>query len=325
MADPIPKNGARQSNPAFQFYPSDYMESEDVRCMDWDVKGVYVEMLCLAWQNVGLPSDVARVAMMLRSDQVRLEGVLDGPLGNCWEERDGRMFNPRMERERDRMGKVSDAASEAGKKGAAKRWGKESAVEPQNALDDSENGVAIATPLGSPSIRQCTPNGEPIAPSPAQPSPAQPSSSTKGAIAPMSPSAPVEPKVQRGKLVSVQLQMLAQEFALRDDATEAFEAWRVYRIEIGKQLTQSSARKLAKRAAEHPDEFIRDVGHSIEQGYQGIFAPKDAGQAVAANGSMPKNLSFRIQDKLMDQHHDDEWDRMVEQFEPRNAEIEETR
>lgn len=256
----IGKNGARQANPAFQFYPSDYLGSEAVRCMDWDEKGVYVEMLCLAWQNVGLPGDVNRVARMLRIDCARLEEMLEGPLGDCWEERDGRMFNPRMERERDRMTKISDAASAAGKKGAARRWGQKADGEAKSGPNGAANRVAMATPMGPPSDG----HSEPIAPSPAQPSPTQP---TTPLTPPEGGSAD---KPRRGKRSSALEKALASEPGLPPLVVAGAVSFERYRrsARLRAYGAQTWQQQLAK-AREHPDAVIAAWQEAELKGWQG--------------------------------------------------------
>jgi hypothetical protein len=114
------------ATPQFDFFPRDFLAST----IGWpaSARGHYITLLCVAWEQDGLPGDIRRV-----------EAISPGIAGEWpeWEEKfpvgdDGRRRNPRLERERAyRMTK-----SEAGKAGAEARWG-----------TDGKNGKRMAAAI----------------------------------------------------------------------------------------------------------------------------------------------------------------------------------
>ena len=118
------------ATPQFDFFPRDFLAST----IGWPAaaRGHYITLLCVAWEQDGLPGDPRRVAAIspgLADDWPEWEEKF--PVGE-----DGRRRNPRLERERAyRMAK-----SEAGKAGAEARWGM-----------DGKNGKRMASAIGLPS------------------------------------------------------------------------------------------------------------------------------------------------------------------------------
>jgi hypothetical protein len=54
--------------PAFQFYPKQYVADKDVQAMEWDARGMYVHLLCMAWQEIppgSIPNDDAVIRRWL--------------------------------------------------------------------------------------------------------------------------------------------------------------------------------------------------------------------------------------------------------------------
>ena len=115
------------ATPQFDFFPRDFLAST----IGWPAaaRGHYITLLCVAWEQDGLPGDPRRVAAIspgLAEDWPEWEEKF--PVGD-----DGRRRNPRLERERAyRM-----VRSEAGKAGAASRWG-------ENGKNGKRNGKRIA-------------------------------------------------------------------------------------------------------------------------------------------------------------------------------------
>ena len=117
MADRTPRNGRREQRPSFQFYPQDFLASDSVAQMTPEEVGLYVLLLCRAWVGPGLPTDVARLARLVGVEPTRFEEIWSGPLGTCFEEVDGRLVNPRMERERAFAKSLSAKRAISGAKG----------------------------------------------------------------------------------------------------------------------------------------------------------------------------------------------------------------
>lgn len=109
-------------SPAFQFYPDDFVGSGTVQAADADEIGAYTLLLCLDWGEVGFEYDEKRLAKVCRLSRARFR-VVWSHLAAKFPARDGRHYNPRLEREREKQAEWHAKSSAGGKKGAAARWG----------------------------------------------------------------------------------------------------------------------------------------------------------------------------------------------------------
>lgn len=103
--------------PFFPFYPDDFWGSEAVETMTMEAAGLYVAMLSRSWRRGSIPADPAALKALFggrcRAWDESLAMVLP-----CFYEEDGRLYNRRLEDERDIADGISVKAS-----GAAKtRW-----------------------------------------------------------------------------------------------------------------------------------------------------------------------------------------------------------
>ncbi len=103
-------------SPAFQFYPDDFRGSGKVGTMTTEEVGAYVLLLCLDWNATGFAYDEEELARwcVLPRAKFRKAWVR---VGRCFVERDGRLYNPRLEREREKQARYSRSMSENGRKG----------------------------------------------------------------------------------------------------------------------------------------------------------------------------------------------------------------
>jgi uncharacterized protein YdaU (DUF1376 family) len=108
--------------PASQFYWSDFISDGPVIAMSLEERGAYITMLCVAWMEEGLPDDHRQLAKLLRITPHKFASVWES-MEARWYVEDGRLYNRKMERIREEMRERSTTASEAGKRGAKKRWG----------------------------------------------------------------------------------------------------------------------------------------------------------------------------------------------------------
>lgn len=139
------RNGRREQRPSFQFYPQDFLASDSVAQMTHEEVGIYMLLLCRAWVGPGLPTDLARVARLVGLPEERLRELWAGPLGSCFVERDGRLVNPRQEREREvaqeRTARRAQAGSRGGNAASASRRGR------SNATTDEQQYCDAGAPL----------------------------------------------------------------------------------------------------------------------------------------------------------------------------------
>ena len=52
-------------NPAFQFYPGDYLSSQRVSLMTLEEEGAYIRLLCYCWKHGHIPSDPIQLAHLI--------------------------------------------------------------------------------------------------------------------------------------------------------------------------------------------------------------------------------------------------------------------
>lgn len=109
--------------PAMPFYASDFLSDAPVMAMTLEERGAYITLLCIAWQEEGIPSDHGKLARVLRVSNRKFAQLWEA-LEPCWQsDGNGRLTSPRMEGIRDEQRKRSEARSRAGRKGNKKRWG----------------------------------------------------------------------------------------------------------------------------------------------------------------------------------------------------------
>lgn len=104
-----------KGSPAFQFYPSDFLGSPKVQVMTNAEVGIYLRLLCLDWGESGFELDPDYLSRYVRATRDEWDAAW-GILRRCFAERDGRWYNPRLEREREKQAAYSakqKAASDA--------------------------------------------------------------------------------------------------------------------------------------------------------------------------------------------------------------------
>lgn len=111
--------------PAFQWYPKDYLTDENVVVMSLAEEGAYRRLIDYCWLHGTLPNDMARLAMLCKCDERYMKDMWSA-IEPCFQEQNGnanRLVHPRLEKERAKQDEYKKQKSEAGKKGARKRWG----------------------------------------------------------------------------------------------------------------------------------------------------------------------------------------------------------
>lgn len=115
---------AKDRAPSFQFYPRDFRSHPPVEAMTFDQRGRYVWALCASWDTdtPGVASeDQWRRWMRYSESQWGRHREAMAPAFHI--EADGTWVQGRMARERADQVERFRKASEAGTKGAAKKWG----------------------------------------------------------------------------------------------------------------------------------------------------------------------------------------------------------
>jgi uncharacterized protein YdaU (DUF1376 family) len=111
---------ATGTSPAFQFYPRDWMGGAPGK-MTPEETHVYVWLLCLDWEHNGFEYDEKELAHWCRLTRPRFRKAW-AKVGPNFVDRDGRLYNPRLDRERAKQQVWREKSSEGGRRGAEKRW-----------------------------------------------------------------------------------------------------------------------------------------------------------------------------------------------------------
>jgi uncharacterized protein YdaU (DUF1376 family) len=90
-------------SPAFQFYAADFLADEAVAAMTYEERGVYITLLSHAWMEGGIPSDLDQLARLLHLSRRRLDRVWPAIATRWTANGNGRLVNPRLERERKKQ------------------------------------------------------------------------------------------------------------------------------------------------------------------------------------------------------------------------------
>jgi hypothetical protein len=160
---------AKETSPAFQFYPRDFLSDENVAMMTYPELGMYWKLCCHCWLEGSIPGDLGGIARLLRIQPADLESAW-GIIGKCFvvsRKLEGRLVQPRLERERDKQKYFRKLKSEQGKEGAKRRW--------NSHKTNKKNGRAIVSPMAndSSSSSSSTSVGSAIASAMATPSSAE--------------------------------------------------------------------------------------------------------------------------------------------------------
>jgi len=118
-------------SPAFQFYASDFLV--DTAEMTNQEVGAYIRLLSHQWVNGGLNGDPNRLANAVGIGLLDVWDHIKHKFDLC---DDGKYRNPKLEKVRQAQIDYRNRQSEAGKKGAAKRW------------DSNPNGNPNSNPNG---------------------------------------------------------------------------------------------------------------------------------------------------------------------------------
>lgn len=86
-----------------------------------EARGIYIDLLCLAWDKDGIPSDPACLCAYLAIPPAKLKRIWPLIEGKFVEAEEGRLRNPRQERQRAEMEEHRQRRAEAGRKGGKAR------------------------------------------------------------------------------------------------------------------------------------------------------------------------------------------------------------
>lgn len=118
---PSPKS---TRSPAFQFYPKDFLSSSKVGRMSLTERGAYITLLAHCWLDGSLKEDPAILARIVGMKEKQFTRMwCNGPLHECFDAKNGRLTNDRLERERKVQADYRKRQVENGHKGGRPRKG----------------------------------------------------------------------------------------------------------------------------------------------------------------------------------------------------------
>lgn len=146
---------AEKKSPAFQMYVNDFLGSAKVGMMSTEEIGAYLLLLFLDFQEKGFVYDSRRLAKWCRLPRRRFEKAWDA-IKPCFVEREGRMYNPRLELERVKQAEWREKSSKGGLASAESRGkGGSTLVEPNR-----QPPANTPSPSPSPTNTPLPPKGE---------------------------------------------------------------------------------------------------------------------------------------------------------------------
>ena len=111
---------SKHDAPSFQWYPKDFLSDPDVMQMNFAQKGAYIVLISYQWLNDGLPKNTSYIRNLLGGTP-KWKQLWDG-VKHKFVEIDGKLYNKRLYKERQKQIQHRKQASNAGRKGAEKRW-----------------------------------------------------------------------------------------------------------------------------------------------------------------------------------------------------------
>lgn len=147
--------------PAFQFYASDYLSSSKVQRMTLEAEGAFIRLLAYEWMDGFIPADVDQLSRLCKCSVRKMASLWEDYLRCCFEPAASdpdKLINSRLEDVRRKQLDHIKERSEAGSKGAAKRWRE------HGSGNGKANGSAIKQPLAknssSVSIKETEESGD---------------------------------------------------------------------------------------------------------------------------------------------------------------------
>ena len=156
---------SRESSPAFQFYPRDFLADRNVMAMSLAEKGAYIILLCHCWLDGYIPKDPEQLRRIVGFNGRRCWNSIK-TLCSCFiEDNDGHLIHPRIERERQKQASFRARGKKGGQASAKLRASKlQASVNPSSSSSSSSsisstNNKLIPAPVFVPPAKPPQANG----------------------------------------------------------------------------------------------------------------------------------------------------------------------
>lgn len=110
---------ARETVPAFQFYPKDFLSDGKQAAMSLAEVGAYVRLLSICWLEKAIPNDVPRLARMVGATPGQMKAIWPA-VRACFQadpEDASALIHPRLDKERVKQMEFRQRQKENGRKG----------------------------------------------------------------------------------------------------------------------------------------------------------------------------------------------------------------
>lgn len=109
---------SKETSPAFQVYPADYLADINTMLMTIEEEGCYWRLMLTCWREGSLPNDPDALAQLCKGVKPTLLVM------SCFQvDSHGMLRHPRLDKERKKQQEWITKSRDAGYKSAAKRWG----------------------------------------------------------------------------------------------------------------------------------------------------------------------------------------------------------
>lgn len=252
---------ASESRPSFPFYGREFYSSKRIRCLTAAQRGLWMALAWQCWEEGSIPDDPKELELIAAAEGVTEHDVAR-VLGLCFELREGRWFQAKLEEIRSELDAHRDEKRASGAKGADARWRKHGTAiaPPSDAMANDASASASA-----PQEKKKTPQ------SPPQAGGGDSGSASGRRTRPD----PVDPDA-----------VLAE--PSNADLAPCAAAFRDWARRLGRKFDDAGARALAAKARElGPERFAAAVRHSIASGYVGLVEPTSKSPPGAAAEADP--------------------------------------
>lgn len=106
-------------SPAFQFYVKDFLTDDKVAVMNLEQIGAYTKLLCYCWNNNGLTNEQEELKEMCGNPE-NWDKIWK-KVGKCFYENNGKLYNKRLDKEREKQKYWKEKSKEGGIKSGKTR------------------------------------------------------------------------------------------------------------------------------------------------------------------------------------------------------------
>jgi len=104
--------------PAFQFYPADFLSDENVVLMTNQEIGCYIKLICFCWKQGSIPKEMKKIAHLCGENELIMTELWPN-IEPCFRSKgNGRLYHPRLARERAKQDSWRKRCIAGGKKSA---------------------------------------------------------------------------------------------------------------------------------------------------------------------------------------------------------------